>query len=57
MRAGVKPGGIVALAGKSSGRFATSLENYRQHFHGWKTLYAGEDLYKVYFIAQKQLRL
>jgi SAM-dependent methyltransferase len=26
---GVRPGGVVALAGKKAGRFATSLEKYR----------------------------
>ena len=34
--AGVRPGGMVALAGKTRGRFATSLANYREAFSGWR---------------------
>jgi SAM-dependent methyltransferase len=51
---GVRKGGIVALAGKSSGRFATSLAAYRAAFPGWKELTAGEDGFKVFFIARRE---
>jgi hypothetical protein len=51
--AGVRKDGIVALAGKISGRFATSLYQYRETFAGWDEIRTGEDDYKVVFIAQK----
>jgi SAM-dependent methyltransferase len=51
--AAAKPGGIVALAGKTSGRFATSLDAYREAFTGWEELSAGEDGVKAWFIARK----
>ena len=51
--AGVRKGGIVGLAGKSSGRFATSLANYRAAFPGWTELAAGEDGFKAFFIARR----
>jgi len=51
--AGVRPGGIVALAGKVTGRFATSLSNYRNAFAGWQELAAGEDGERAYFIARR----
>jgi SAM-dependent methyltransferase len=50
---GVKPGGVVALAGKLSGRFATSLDRYRRAFAGWEELRGGEDDYKAFFVARK----
>jgi len=53
IREGVRSGGYVALAGKTSGRFATSLERYREAFAGWAELAAGEDDYKAFFIAVK----
>lgn len=49
---GVKPGGLVALAGKTSGRFTTSLANYRAAFPGWTELASGEDGFKAFFIAR-----
>lgn len=49
---GVRPGGIAALAGKTGGRFATSLERYRRAFPGWQELCAGEDAHKAFFIAR-----
>ena len=49
---GVRPGGVVALAGKTSGRFATSLANYRAAFPGWTELAAGDDGNRAFFIAQ-----
>ena len=51
--AGVKPGGVVALAGKTIGRFATSLGNYRAAFPGWAELAAGEDAGRAWFIARR----
>jgi SAM-dependent methyltransferase len=54
--AGVRPGGIVALAGKLTGRFATSLERYRGAFAGWEEIGAGEDVHKAYFMASKPRR-
>jgi hypothetical protein len=49
---GVGPCGIVALAGKTSGRFATSLKRYRQAFAGWQEIRTGEDEHKAFFIAR-----
>jgi SAM-dependent methyltransferase len=51
--AGARPGGIVALAGKISGRFATSLANYRRAFEGWRELAAGESDVKAFWIGRK----
>ena len=53
IREGVRSGGHVALAGKTSGRFATSLERYREAFAGWAELATGEDDSKAFFIAVK----
>ncbi|MDE3195979.1 MAG: class I SAM-dependent methyltransferase [Acidobacteriota bacterium] len=49
---GVRPGGIAALAGKTEGRFATSLGNYRRAFPGWSELAAGEGEGRVWFVAR-----
>jgi len=51
--AGVRPGGIAALAGKSSGRFATSLANYRRAFEGWEEITSGENDGRVFWIGCK----
>ncbi len=51
--AGVRPGGVVALAGKTSGRFATSLARYRAAFPGWQEIASGEDERRAYFIARR----
>ena len=51
--AGIRPGGIVALAGKSTGQFATSLAQYRRALPNWQEINSGEDAYKVFFIARK----
>jgi len=48
---GVRRGGIVARSGKTSGRFATSLANYRAAFAGWEEIVSGEDEVRAYFIA------
>jgi 2-polyprenyl-3-methyl-5-hydroxy-6-metoxy-1,4-benzoquinol methylase len=53
--AGVRPGGMVALAGKTRGRFATSLANYREAFSGWEEIRSGEDETRAFFIASKKL--
>ncbi len=50
---GVRPGGLVALAGKTSGRFATKLEDYRAAYADWTEVAAGEDSFKAFFIARK----
>jgi SAM-dependent methyltransferase len=53
--AGVRAGGVVAVAGKTSGRFATSLEKYRTAFRNWGELAAGEDAHRAWMIAEKPL--
>ena len=53
IKAGLRPNGIAALAGKTSGRFATSLARYRDVFReSFTELAAGEDNHKVFFIAR-----
>lgn len=54
--AGVRPGGIAALAGKTTGRFATSLGKYRGAFPGWTELAAGEGPSRVFFIARREVQ-
>jgi len=51
--AGVRPGGIAALAGKTSGRFATSLANYRRAFTGWEEITSGEPDGRAFWIGRK----
>ena len=53
---GVREGGIVAMAGKTSGRFATSLENLRAGFPGWTELASGAAGERVWFIARQHSR-
>jgi SAM-dependent methyltransferase len=53
--AGVRPGGIVALAGKTTGRFATSLAQYRRAFPGWTELASGESEHRAFMIAGYRL--
>jgi hypothetical protein len=50
--AGVRAGGMVALAGKTSGRFATSLANYRRAFTGWEEIASGENGSKAFWIGR-----
>lgn len=50
--AGIRNGGIVAIAGKTSGRFATSLANFRSAFSGWRELASGEDEVRAFLIAR-----
>ena len=52
---GVRDGGMVALAGKTTGRFATSLEAYRAGFRGWEEIEAGQSETIVWLIARKAL--
>lgn len=50
---GVREGGLVAMAGKTTGRFATSLENYRAAFAEWAEIASGENEAWVFFIAMR----
>jgi SAM-dependent methyltransferase len=50
---GVREGGIVALAGKTTGRFATSLARYREAFAEWAEIASGENQIRTYFIAMR----
>jgi SAM-dependent methyltransferase len=52
---GVRQGGIVALAGKTSGRFATSEEEFREAFPAWKEIASGRNEPIAFFIACKEL--
>jgi SAM-dependent methyltransferase len=51
---GVRKGGIVALAGKKSGRFATSLAQYRNALRAWTEIVSGENELRAFFIAAKK---
>lgn len=53
--AGVRTGGVVAIAGKTTGRFATSLGNFSAAFAGWEEMKSGEDEARAFFIARKKL--
>jgi SAM-dependent methyltransferase len=50
---GVAPGGIAALAGKTTGRFTTSLAQYRAALAGWHELASGEDALRAFLIARR----
>jgi SAM-dependent methyltransferase len=50
---GTRRGGVIALAGLTRGRFATSLGNYRAAFAGWEEIASGEDEVRAYFIARR----
>jgi SAM-dependent methyltransferase len=52
---GVRKGGCVALAGKTSGRFATSLAQFREAFNAWKEIASGRNESRAFFIATKKL--
>jgi SAM-dependent methyltransferase len=52
---GLRKGGCVALAGKTSGRFATSLAQFREAFNLWKEIASGENESRAFFIATKEL--
>ncbi len=51
---GVRQGGIVALAGKTSGRFTTSEKQFRDGFPTWKEITSGRDEPIAFFIARKE---
>jgi SAM-dependent methyltransferase len=51
--AGVRPNGVAALAGKTSGRFATSLTNYRRAFTSWEEIASGENDGRAFWIGRK----
>ncbi len=50
---GVRHGGLVAMAGKTSGQFATSLAQYREAFQDWTEISVGENETRAFFIARK----
>jgi SAM-dependent methyltransferase len=50
---GVRKGGVAALAGKTTGRFATSLAQYRAAFTGWAEIASGEDEARAFLIVRK----
>ena len=50
---GVRPGGIAALAGKTTGRFATSLAQYRAALPDWLELASGEDALCAFLIVRR----
>jgi len=52
---GLRDGGVVALAGKTTGRFATSLAQFREAFKGWKEIASGQNESRAFFIAAKEL--
>lgn len=51
--AGVKRGGVVAMAGKTTGRFAVSLEEIRSGFSGWEQLASGENQTRCFVIVRR----
>lgn len=53
IREGVREGGLVALAGKTTGRFATSLDGYRAAFAEWEEIDAGQTDSMAWLIARK----
>ncbi len=53
IRAGLRPGGVVALAGKTTGRFATSLGEMRAAFRdGFTELAAGQSESLAFLIGR-----
>jgi len=50
---GIRPGGMAALAGKTTGRFATSRAQYRAAFAGWQELASSEGPVRAFFIAMR----
>jgi len=51
--AGLRSGGVAAIAGKATGRFATSLANFRIVFGEWTELVSGEDEVRAFLLARK----
>jgi SAM-dependent methyltransferase len=50
---GVRAGGVVAMAGKISGRFSVKLNELRARFSGWKELASGENEVRCFLIVEK----
>jgi SAM-dependent methyltransferase len=50
---GVRAGGVVAMAGKISGRFAVTLDEIRAGFSGWKELASGQNEIRCFLIVEK----
>jgi SAM-dependent methyltransferase len=53
---GVRRGGVVALAGKRTGRFATSLAQYRETLRGWTEIASAENEVRAFFIGRRVSR-
>ncbi len=51
---GIRPGGIVAIAGKTTGRFATSLAEFRKAFAGWEEMASGQNESRAFRIARRK---
>lgn len=51
--AGLRPGGVAALAGKTTGRFAVSLRQLREGFPGWRELASGENETRAFLIVRR----
>jgi SAM-dependent methyltransferase len=52
---GVRPGGMVAMAGKTSGRFAVTLEQLRAGFPGWTEIASGENEVRAFLVARRRV--
>jgi SAM-dependent methyltransferase len=53
---GVRSGGVVAMAGKTTGRFATSLAQFREAFRGWTEIASGENEVRAFFVGRRASR-
>lgn len=53
---GVTPNGVVAMAGKSNGRFGTSLDKMRKGFPNslWEEIESGENEVRCYLIVRRK---
>ena len=52
----IRRGGIAALAGKTTGRFATSLDKFRAGFPGWIEITSGESAGRAWLIIRAPLQ-
>jgi SAM-dependent methyltransferase len=50
---GVRTGGMVVLAGKLTGRFATSLPQLREGFCGWRKTASGKNEVRAFLIVRR----
>ena len=50
---GVRAGGVVAIAGKTTGRFALTLEQLRAGFPGWTEIASGESELRAFLIVRR----